>query len=340
MHVTVTGSQGRVGREVVRLLLADGHEVAGVDLREPAGDLPPRMRFHLTDLLDPSAAAEAVADADAVIHLAALMSWRPADGAKLFRANVDAGFVLLDAVRSTSRADLVIASSGEVYPEGAPRYLPIDEKHPREPRSTYGMTKLLLEEMTWFFSRSYDIPATVIRLPHTQDASELLDPKSPFSGPRFFLRSKIEQQRSFGNEQLAVSLSAKDNGQEQLLLTRGSDGTPYRMPIADTRDTAAGIVAAVTRRQARGRTIALGPDRPVDFIPALAMMSELTGLPVVEVALPGPAVSYTVDISLARTLLDFAPRHGFDSMVREAAESYQHRLAGSGRATFNNGSIS
>ena len=64
----------------------------------------------------------------------------------------------------------------------------------------------------------------------------------------------------------------------------------------------------------------------------LPPMSEVTGLPIVDVRLPGPAVSYTVDISLARRLLGFAPRYDFASMLREAGEAYHNRLAPSGEA--------
>jgi UDP-glucose 4-epimerase len=330
MRITVTGSQGRVGREVVRQLHAAGHDVTGVDLRDPAGGPVPGTSFVRSDLLDPATVEPAVKSADVVVHLAALMSWDKRDAARMFTANVQAGFTLLNAVQATSRADLVVASSGEVYPEGAPHYLPIDERHPREPRSPYGMTKLLLEDMTWFFARSYGMKATVIRLPHTQDAAELLDPGSPMSGPRFFLRSKLAQQRAFGNSEAVDLLSRLDDGTEQLLLSRGADGTPYRMPIADTRDTATGIVAAVIRPQARGHTIALGVEA-IDFPAALHQMSEVTGLPVAEARLPGPAVAYTVDTTLARQLLDFVPSRDFGSMVREAGQAYHQRLAATGR---------
>jgi UDP-glucose 4-epimerase len=334
MRITVTGSQGRVGREVVRQLLALGHEITGVDLREPEPGAPAATHFVKTDLLDQETAASAVSGADIVVHLAAFMSWNPKDAGRMFTANVQASFTLLSAVRSAGRAGLVVASSGEVYPEGAPQYLPIDERHPREPRSAYGMTKLLLEDMTWFFARAYGIPATVIRLPHTQDAVELLDPGSPMSGPRFFVRPKIAQQRAFGNDKVVSLLSEFDDGSDQLLLTRGAAGEPYRMPIADTRDTAAGIVAAITRPEARGHTIALGPEEATDFATALPLMSEITGLRVIDVKLPGAAVSYTVDISLARRLLGFSPQHDFGSMLREAGQAYHRRLAATGEATY------
>ena len=50
--------------------------------------------------------------------------------------------------------------------------------------------------------------------------------------------------------------------------------------------------------------------------------------------LPGPAVSYTVDTSLARRLLGFTPHHDFGSMLREAGQAYHRRLAATGEATY------
>jgi len=114
MRITVTGSQGRVGREVVRRLHALGHEVTGVDIREADPGAPGITRFVRTDLLDQDVAVSAVAGADIVVHLAAFMSWAPQDAARLFTANVQASFTLLSAAASAGCAGLVVASSGEV----------------------------------------------------------------------------------------------------------------------------------------------------------------------------------------------------------------------------------
>jgi UDP-glucose 4-epimerase len=321
--VAVTGAGGRIGRRVVSQLTEAGYRVRGLDLRPGADGAE-----HVTgDIADQRALAALVTGADIVVHLAALMSWVESDAAALFDANVAATFGLLEAVRAAGGAEIILASSGEVYPEMAPCYLPIDEDHPRRPLSHYGMTKLLDEEMTWFYARRYDMPATVLRFPHTQEATELLDPDSPFSGPRFFLQSKLRQQRALGNAETAAVLAPHDNGTERLLLSRCPDGTPYQMPIGDARDVATGVVLAVSSPRARGETIALGPAEAADFDVIVPRMSELTGLDYVDVEIPGAGPHYSVDISKARRVLGYHPARTMGQMLDKAALAYQQRKA-------------
>ena len=67
-RILVTGSSGRVGRDVVRALRADWH-VAGFDRAPPPADGP--HEFVPGDLTDPDAVARAVSGAAVVVHLAA-----------------------------------------------------------------------------------------------------------------------------------------------------------------------------------------------------------------------------------------------------------------------------
>lgn len=321
--VAVTGADGRIGRRVVRQLAEAGYRVRGLDRR--AGS--EAAEYVTGDLADERALAALLAGADVVVHLAALMSWADADVPAVFDANVTATFRLLEAARAAGGAEIVLASSGEVYPETAPAYLPVNEDHPRRPRSHYGLTKLLDEEMVWFYARRYDMPATVLRFPHTQDATELLDPRSFFSGPRFFLRQKLRQQRSLGNAETVAVLEGCDDGRERLLLSRAADGTPYQMPIGDARDVATGVVLAVASRQARGQTIALGPAEAAAFDVIVPRMSELTGLDYADVRIPGPAPHYSVDISRARRVLGYDPAYSIGQMLAEAASAYHQRQA-------------
>ena len=50
------------------------------------------------------------------------------------------------------------------YMYGIPRYLPIDEKHPRQAHSVYNHTKLLAEDACEFYSKHFNISVTVFRL--------------------------------------------------------------------------------------------------------------------------------------------------------------------------------
>lgn len=324
--ILVTGSAGRVGSRVARQLLDMGHRVTGFDLRASGIDHP-AFREVLGGFDDRAAAREAVQGTDAILHLGAFMSWLPADRDRLFTANVEGTRVLLEEAAAVKPQRLVFASSGEVYPENVPDYQPIDEDHPLKPRSPYGLSKLLGEEIVRFFERTSGTPATILRFSHTQDASELLDPGSFFSGPRFFLQPKIRQQEGFGNQAAVTALRAIDDGAEALVLSRNEAGRPFRMHITDTRDMVAGILLALSDKRAAGRTYNLGATEPVDFAAALPMMAQLTGLPLKTIDLPGAGVFYETSNARIRTELGYEPQWTFERMIGEAAQARAKRAS-------------
>jgi UDP-glucose 4-epimerase len=326
VSVLVTGSAGRVGSSVVRRLLDAGRGVTGFDLR-PAGIAHSAYREVIGGFDDRAKAVEAVVGAQAILHLGAFMSWLPADGDRLHAANVEGTRILLEEAAKVKPRRLVFASSGEVYPENVPDYQPIDERHPLKPRSPYGLTKLLGEELVRFFERTSGTPMTILRFSHTQDAAELLDPTSYFSGPRFFLHPKIRQQEAFGNTAVVARLKQADDGGEALVLSRNEAGRPFRMHITDTRDMVDGILLALDHAAAAGQTYNLGASEPVDFAEALPRMTQLTGLPLKTIDLPGAGVFYTTSNARIRTELGYEPQWTFDRMIDEAAQARATRTS-------------
>jgi len=317
VRVLVTGSAGRVGRRAVDLLLARGDGVTGLDLR-PLGRDAAGYREIIGSFDDPAAVDAAMDGVDAVLHLGAFMSWLPADATKVYAANATGTLHLAAAAAHARVRRFVLASTGEVYPEVRARYAPLDEAHPREPISAYGLSKLVAEEIGAFYLRTRGLPVVTLRFAHTQDAAELLDRDSFFSGPRFYLRSKIRQQRALGNANALAVLEPHDDGHDKLLVQCGEDGRPYRMMIADARDIADGVLLALDSDKAIGQAMNLGPDAPIGFDDAVALLAEATGLPVVRVAMPGPAVNYATSSARARDLLGFRPRRTFAAMVEDA----------------------
>ena len=261
---------------------------------------------------DPAAVARAIEGAEVVLHLGAFMSWLPADAGRVYAANATGTFHLLAAAAAAKVRRFVLASTGEVYPEVRPRYLPLDESHPREPTSVYGLSeaarrgndRVLPPHAGAAVRRSCGFRT---RRTHANS----LDPASFFSGPRFFLRSKIRQQREFGNARSLAVLEPLDDGTEKLLVQCGEDGTPYRMMIADARDIADGVVLAIDAPRAQNATIFLGPDEATPLDAAVALLAGRTRLPVVRANMPGPAVNYTTSNARARELLGFRPRWTF-----------------------------
>lgn len=325
MSILITGSAGRVGSKVVKRLLDQGDSVTGFDLR-PSGITHVNYR-EVTGAFDDRAAAQLAAKgATAVLHLGAFMSWLPSDSDKLHRANVDGTRVILEEAAKHKPRRIIFASSGEIYPENVPDYLPVDEDHPIKPRSPYGLTKQLGEEIVRFVERTTSIPATILRFSHTQDAAELLDPKSFFSGPRFFLHAKIKQQESFNNVAAVEKLKREDDGTEALVLSRNESGRPFRMHITDTRDMVDGILLALTAEKAAGQTYNLGATAPVDFAEALPLMAQLTGLPLKTIDLPGGGVFYETSNARIRNDLGFEPKWTIDRMIAEAVQARRDRI--------------
>ncbi|HVO89651.1 MAG TPA: NAD(P)-dependent oxidoreductase [Casimicrobiaceae bacterium] len=326
MHVLVTGSTGRIGRRVVMLLLDRGDSVTGFDANSARLDHP-RYREVVGRFEDERACTEAVRGAQAICHLGAYMSWLPGDAARVYASNATGTFELLQAAARCDVRRFVLASTGEVYPESRARYSPVDEDHPCEPRSIYGLSKLLAEETTRLFARTTAIETVILRFAHTQDADELLDPTSFFSGPRFYLQAKIRQQRELGNSGALAVLEALDDGVPKHVVQCNEAGRPYRMMIADARDMAIGVVRALDVAEAAGGAFNLGPDDPVRFDHAVALLAEVSRLPVVQARLPGPPVDYATSNALARDVLGFRPAWSFDRMVADAAQRFQRNAS-------------
>ena len=324
MKVLVTGSAGRIGSFVARRLLERGHGVRGFDLRTAAAGAPGHDEV-VGAFDDRDAARRACQGVDAVLHLGALMSWLASDGDRLFRANVEGTRVVLEAAASAGVGRFVFASSGEVYPENSPEFQPVTEDHAARPRSPYGLTKLLGEELVAFHGRVSAMETVILRFSHTQNAVELLDPESFFSGPRFFLRPKIRQQEAFGNRTAVERLKAADPGREALVLSRNEAGRPYRMHITDTRDMAQGVLLALTHPKAAGGVFNLGATDPVEFADLLPAMAERTGLPLVAVDLPGAGVWYRTSNRRIRDTLGFAPEWPIRRMLDEAVDAWTRR---------------
>ena len=323
--ILVTGSSGRIGRQVVGALLDQGRAVRGFDLR-PSGRAEAGLPEVTGSLDDPAAVARATEGASDVLHLGALMSWAAEDVGAMHRANVEGTRLLLDAAAAAGVRRFVFASSGEVYPESAALHLPVTEDHPLRPNSPYGLTKLLGEELVRFHARQGRMETVILRFSHTQDAAELLDEESFFSGPRFFLRPRICQQERFGNAAVADLLRAADPGHRALVLARNAAGRPYRMQITETRDMVQGVLKALDHPAAAGGTFNLGATDPVDFADLLPRMAAITGLPVVTVDLPGAGVYYHTANMHIRDTLGYAPEWTIDRMLDEAARARRHRM--------------
>lgn len=158
VNVLVTGGAGFIGSHIALALVKAGHSVTVIDdlsnssadnvsmlFRACGGNI--RFREHdvrQTERVQNCLQEDAI---NAVIHLAASKSVPDSisDPIRYYDNNVGSTISLLSAMRDVGCRTLVFSSSAAVY--GTPRYLPIDELHPRQADSPYGQTKIVCEDL-------------------------------------------------------------------------------------------------------------------------------------------------------------------------------------------------
>jgi UDP-glucose 4-epimerase len=178
MRVLVTGTSGQLGSYVGELI-AEDHTISGMDIRP----CPYRALRALTskgDIRKPADVSKAVRNVDAIIHCAAQVSVDRSIQDPLLDAetNVIGTLNLLAAGVNAEVSKFIYVSSAAVY--GNPQYLPVDEKHPTDPLSNYGASKLAGEKFALAYARTSDMDVVSVR--PFNFYSPRADPGSPYSG--------------------------------------------------------------------------------------------------------------------------------------------------------------
>jgi nucleoside-diphosphate-sugar epimerase len=150
VQVTVTGGAGYIGATTTRALLAAGHAVTVLDsllhgqTGVAAGLAAAGARLVGGDVRDPAVRSDALAGADALVHLAAIVGDPAcAQDPELAQAvNVDATRELVSEV-DVER--IVFASTCSNYGRMADPLVPVDETAPLAPVSLYAEQKVTVE---------------------------------------------------------------------------------------------------------------------------------------------------------------------------------------------------
>jgi nucleoside-diphosphate-sugar epimerase len=154
VRVLVTGCAGYIGVLAAEELVRAGHEVRGLDVllhgqRECVPALEALgVEMIEGDVRDPAARAAALAGANAVVHLAAIVG-DPAcalDPRLSTETNVDASKALAAEAATRGVGRFVMASTCSNYGRMADPTVPIDESGGLAPVSVYAEQKVALEE--------------------------------------------------------------------------------------------------------------------------------------------------------------------------------------------------
>lgn len=174
--VLVTGGAGFIGFHLSKLLIEKGFDVTILDnfsdyysvrLKElNATELEEMGAKIISDSILNSKILEKVIsqNAEIVYHLAAQPGVRYSTmfPVRSIRVNVEGTAQVLSVCSEKKVKKIVIASSASVF--GLQKYLPIDEEHPKNPISYYGVSKLATEKLVEVKKRlETDIDVSIFR---------------------------------------------------------------------------------------------------------------------------------------------------------------------------------
>jgi NAD dependent epimerase/dehydratase len=115
------------------------------------------------DIRDPHFCKLITKDIDLIFHLAALIaipfSYVAPDS--YVDTNVKGTLNICQAAKENGNIRVIHTSTSEVY--GTAQYVPIDEKHPKQPQSPYSASKIGADMIALSFFNAFELPVTVAR---------------------------------------------------------------------------------------------------------------------------------------------------------------------------------
>lgn len=171
--VLVTGADGFIGSHLVERLIQEGCKVRAFVYYNSFNswgwidslplDVKNQLEIFTGDIRDPNGVRTAVKDTDVIFHLAALIaipfSYHSPDS--YIDTNIKGTLNVVQAAKELQVRRVLITSTSEVY--GTAQYVPIDEKHPRQPQSPYSASKIGADCIAESFYRSFNTPITIVR---------------------------------------------------------------------------------------------------------------------------------------------------------------------------------
>lgn len=301
--VLVTGADGFIGSHLVELLLAEGYAVRALsqynsfnywgwleDIKHPA------LEIVNGDVRDSAFCRHITRGCDTVFHLAALIAipYSYVAPESYVDTNVKGTLNMCQAAKDEGVRRLVVTSTSEVY--GTARYVPIDEKHPRQPQSPYSATKIGADAIAESFYNAFGLPVVIAR---------------PFNtyGPRQSARAIIP-----------TIITQIANGAREIKV---GDLTPTR-DFNFVKDTCRGFLALAKAEGIEGRNINIATGTEVSMADTLATIARLMGANVNYVVDPErirPSKSEVFrlcgDNTLITSLTGWRPRYSLDEGLKE-----------------------
>nr|WP_320056989.1 NAD-dependent 4,6-dehydratase LegB [uncultured Bacteroides sp.] len=168
--VLVTGADGFIGSHLTEMLLAEGYHVRALSQYNSfnnwgwlEGIQHPELEVVSGDVRDAHFCKCITEGIEIVFHLAALIaipySYVAPDS--YVDTNVKGTLNICQAAKENGVKRVLVTSTSEVY--GTACYVPIDEKHPKQPQSPYSATKISADAIALSFYNTFNLPLVIVR---------------------------------------------------------------------------------------------------------------------------------------------------------------------------------
>jgi UDP-glucose 4-epimerase len=314
-RILVTGGAGFIGSHLVDALIKE--KPAGLvvvddmslgksaNLREARRNFK-RLVFYKKDAGD-FRAMQRIARThriDVVFHLAAIPL---ASSLVQPKTDVDNALrmatTICDLQRLKHFKTLVLFSSSEAY--GTAQYVPIDERHPLAPHTPYAADKAAADLIALSYYTTFGTDTVIVR---------------PFNnyGPR-------QNEGSYAGV-IPITIKRIIEGKAPLIYGDGKQTRDF-IYVADTVRAA---IAAYREPKTRGNVINVGSGTEISMRALIGRIARHLGSTKrtrMKAPRPGDVRRLCADIRMARKLINFKPRVGFDEGLRNTIDWYERELA-------------
>ena len=170
MRCLVTGAAGFIGSNLVDELIAQGHDVVGIDNfstgnKKNLKNFQKKIRFKKIDIRDFSKLknSKLSKNIDWVFHLAGLADIVPSiqKPMEYMDTNVKGTLNILELFRNKKIKKFIYAASASCY--GIPSKFPTNENSRIDPKYPYALSKYLGEQLVMHWAKIYKMPNLSIR---------------------------------------------------------------------------------------------------------------------------------------------------------------------------------
>jgi UDP-glucose 4-epimerase len=315
--VLITGGLGFIGSNLARRLVEHRNTITVVDSLFPeyggnlrnVHDIQDKITISLSDVRDVEAINNLIKGHDYLFNLAGQTSHLDSmhDPITDLEINAKAQLAILDACRKYNPdIRIVFASTRQIY--GKPKYLPVDEKHPRHPVDVNGINKIAGEQYHILYQEVYGISSSVLRLTNTY-------------GPRMRIR---DARQTF----LGIWIRNLLQGKPIQVFGDGKQRRDYNY-VEDVLDA---LLIAATEKNAIGKVYNLGAPDPLSLEDTAKIMCQKTEGDDYQM-IPFPEDRKAIDVgdficnySAFRDQFGWEPKISFEDGIQRSLEYFRKEI--------------